>query len=255
VFFRELEHLAVKLHSEGYWLAFSGGKDSIVIKDLATRAGVKFRPVYNVTTIDPPELTRFIKREHPDVVWNMPPVPFFRCLAEKSNGPPTRIARWCCAKFKERGGRGWARVIGVRAAESTRRRANWKMILADRKSKGVYLCPILYWTDADVWEYIHGRNLSYCELYDQGFKRLGCVGCPLAGQKTQAAEFRRWPGLKRAWKRLFLSSGIAGMVFRRTWVPLGGLRILGLPMACGNGGFPASDRTAVAATAMTVRCR
>ena len=61
------EPMAKRISPDGYWLAFSGGKDSCVIKELARMAGVAFLPVYNVTTIDPPELVRFIKREHPDV--------------------------------------------------------------------------------------------------------------------------------------------------------------------------------------------
>ena len=51
---------------EGYYLAFSGGKDSIVIYDLAVRAGVKFDAHYSLTTVDPPELVHFIKAEFPD---------------------------------------------------------------------------------------------------------------------------------------------------------------------------------------------
>ena len=52
---------------EGYYLAFSGGKDSIVIKKLAEIAGVRFDSHYNNTTIDPPELIYFIRKFHPDV--------------------------------------------------------------------------------------------------------------------------------------------------------------------------------------------
>lgn len=63
------------------------------------------------------------------------------------------------------------------------------------------MCPICYWTDADVWEFHRLRNLPYCELYDQGFKRLGCVGCPLGGPKNQAREFARWPRFESLWKR------------------------------------------------------
>lgn len=62
---REYEAMALKLNERGYWLAYSGGKDSDVILELAKMAGVKYRAVYNVTTIDPPELVLYIKREHP----------------------------------------------------------------------------------------------------------------------------------------------------------------------------------------------
>ena len=52
---------------EGYYLCFSGGKDSCVIKALADMAGVKYDAHYAVSSVDPPELVRFIKDEHPDV--------------------------------------------------------------------------------------------------------------------------------------------------------------------------------------------
>ena len=94
---RHYEAAALRLSEDGYWLAFSGGKDSIVILDLARQAGVAFKAVYNVTTIDPPELVRFIKREHPDVEWNRPRIPMLLKLSESTNGPPTRAARWCSA--------------------------------------------------------------------------------------------------------------------------------------------------------------
>lgn len=55
---------------DGYYLAFSGGKDSVCIKELAVMAGVKFDAHYSVTTVDPPELTRFILKHHPDVIWD-----------------------------------------------------------------------------------------------------------------------------------------------------------------------------------------
>ena len=58
--------------SEGYYLAFSGGKDSVVIKALADMAGVKYDAHYNVTSVDPPELVRFIKEKYPDVMWEYP---------------------------------------------------------------------------------------------------------------------------------------------------------------------------------------
>jgi phosphoadenosine phosphosulfate reductase len=65
----------------------------------------------------------------------------------------------------------------------------------------VVLCPILYWTDEDVWQYIEEQKLPYCSLYDEGFTRLGCIGCPLGGPKSQAKEFARWPRYAKLWYR------------------------------------------------------
>ena len=77
---------------------FSGGKDSVVIKELVRLSGVPCDWNYNVTTIDPPELTRFIRAEHPDVNWLRPKKPFFARAKEKKVFP-TRVCRWCCQEI------------------------------------------------------------------------------------------------------------------------------------------------------------
>ena len=61
--------------------------------------------------------------------------------------------------------------------------------------------PIIDWSDKDVWEFIHSNKLPYCELYDQGFKRLGCIGCPMSSNKVK--ELERWPKYKQAYLRAF----------------------------------------------------
>jgi len=71
-----IERLRVFEPPEGYFGAFSGGKDSCVIKELAGMVGVKVDWHYNVTTIDPPELIYFIRKHHSDVVWDRPEKPF-----------------------------------------------------------------------------------------------------------------------------------------------------------------------------------
>lgn len=196
------EEAALARDERGYWLAYSGGKDSDVILELARMAGVAYRPVYNVTTIDPPELVRYIRREHPTVEFSRPEKALLTKLLDKSNGPPTRLSRWCCEAYKEHGGTGMVKVVGVRAAESARRAATWKTTVPNRRS-GMIVCPILYWTDADVWAFHALRRIPHCELYDEGFKRLGCIGCPLAGPAMQRREFDRWPRYEEAWKRAF----------------------------------------------------
>jgi phosphoadenosine phosphosulfate reductase len=185
---------------DGYYLAFSGGKDSCVTKRLLQVAGVRFDAWYMNTTIDPPELIRFIKRFHPDVRWEWPiHGNMFARIATAPKVPPTRQVRWCCQEYKESGTRGRLKVFGVRAAESPKRR-RWHEVSEDINGDKV-LCPIVYWTDDDVWEYIHARKIPYCDLYDQGISRIGCVGCPLAGYEKQSLEFLRWPKYAAAWHR------------------------------------------------------
>ena len=106
---------------EGYRLAFSGGKDSVVIKRLAEMAGVKFEAHYSCTSVDPPELVRFIKNMS-DVSFDMPhyndgsPITMWNLIVKKLI-PPTWIMRYCCAELKESFGKGRLTVTGVRWAE------------------------------------------------------------------------------------------------------------------------------------------
>jgi phosphoadenosine phosphosulfate reductase len=65
------------------------------------------------------------------------------------------------------------------------------------------LNPILYWTERDVWEFIQGEDIPYCSLYDEGFKRLGCIGCPMASAKERRLELNRWPGFEKLYRRSF----------------------------------------------------
>lgn len=61
--------------------------------------------------------------------------------------------------------------------------------------------PIVDWEDDDVWEFIHTYNVTYCELYDKGFKRLGCIGCPMSSHQEQ--ELEMYPKYKEAYLRAF----------------------------------------------------
>lgn len=200
---RQYEESALAINEAGYYVAFSGGKDSGVLKKLFQMSGVKFECWYNNVTIDPPELIWFIKEHHSDVQWNNPEKHLTRMLVDKSCGPPTRIARWCCEKYKEQGGNGRFKAIGVRAEESPRRKASWTFLSSHRLTGDPILCPIIYWTDADVWNFTREMNIPYCNLYDEGFKRLGCIGCPMGGPQSQRREFDRWPAYEKLWRKGF----------------------------------------------------
>lgn len=82
----------IRLHepANGYYVAFSGGKDSCVILDLIKRAGVKYDAHYNVTTVEPPELLKFIHDYHRDVIIEKPEMPMYK-LIEKKRRPADPI--------------------------------------------------------------------------------------------------------------------------------------------------------------------
>lgn len=193
---------------EGYYVAYSGGKDSTVILDLVRRSGVKYDAHYNVTTVDPPELVQFV-RQQPDVIMEMPEVSM-RNLIIKKGMPPTRRVRYCCEYLKEHGGSGRCVVTGVRAAESLNRKKRRQFEGCSKDGSKSYVHLIFHWQEDEVWEYINSRKLSYCSLYDEvdaygakRFKRLGCIGCPMAGGKGQKKEADRWPNYKRLYVNAF----------------------------------------------------
>lgn len=113
---------------DSYYLCYSGGKDSDVIRILAQLAGVRHEIHHNLTTVDAPETVAYIKTipgviiekaryddGTPKTMWNLIP---------KKKMPPTRIVRWCCAELKEVGGKGRLKITGVRWDESRKRREN-----------------------------------------------------------------------------------------------------------------------------------
>ena len=240
---------------DSYYLAFSGGKDSVVCKALLEMAGVKYDAHYRVTSVDPPELVRFIKEKHPDVVRDVPryteygdgayggedvvgkPITMWNLIPHKLM-PPTRLVRYCCDFLKESGGDGRLTITGVRWAESINRRKkqgiatvhgstkiakeladnpyfrmtgnNGAVLVNDNaESREVLdacttrfktcLNPIIDWDDKDVWDFIRAEGIPYCELYNEGFHRLGCIGCPLEKKHGREREFLRWPKYKNSY--------------------------------------------------------
>lgn len=69
-----------------------------------------------------------------------------------------------------------------------------------RKKKTI-LNPIINWSDEDVWEFIRKYDVPYCKLYDEGFTRLGCIGCPMNRHREDA--FRRYPKYKQMYLKAF----------------------------------------------------
>jgi phosphoadenosine phosphosulfate reductase len=189
---------------EGYYLAFSGGKDSVTIKRLAEMAGVKFDAHYQVTTVDPPELVRFIKQQHPDVERHRPRLSMFQLMLLRENFmPPMRQARWCCEELKERGGEGRFVVTGIRKAESAMRTVRGMVEHCSTKRKRM-LHPIIDWSDGDVWQFIKQEQVPYCSLYDEGFHRLGCILCPFEKNPHHIQrQIERWPQFIKAYIRTF----------------------------------------------------
>lgn len=191
---------------EGYYVGFSGGKDSICTVEICKMAGVKFTAYYSCTRIDPPEVVKFIREHYPDVEFLFPKMTFWAGIKKK--GPPFRFRRWCCDVLKKDPGKDNPlkhKVMGIRAEESSRRAAYPRTDYYKKYKMNLYK-PIFFWNEYHVWHFIESKKLEYPSLYDQGFGRLGCVICPFnmgkSAGKTAAREesMRRWPGMWKAFK-------------------------------------------------------
>jgi len=186
---------------EGYYLAFSGGKDSLVVKQLLIMSGVKYDSHYNNTTIDPPPLVRYIREHHKDVIFHNPRVPFLRMLEKR--GFPMRRQRWCCEVYKEGGGSFRTVVTGIRWEESQNRQKRRMVEGCYKDASKYYLNPIIDWNMDQVWSFIKEHGLPYCSLYNYGYKRVGCVLCPCASTKARQRDLIMFPKYGAAFKKAF----------------------------------------------------
>lgn len=221
---KKCEDMALNMDSEnGFYLAFSGGKDSQVLYHIAKMAGVKFKAHMNLTSIDPPEVIRFVKKQYPDVELIKPKMSIYD-MAKKKGCVPTQIMRWCCAEYKEMSGAGKVTLIGIRHAESLRRRKRNEIETGDRKFSGnfdqwsehkekmvtcvggkdkILVSPIIHWSEKDVWKFLNAHNIPHCSLYDKGYKRIGCILCPMSNYKQKIREMNDFPYVKRNWENTF----------------------------------------------------
>lgn len=133
---RKAERIALKYdRDDGFYLAFSGGKDSQALYHVAKMAGVKFKAHMSLTSVDPPQVIRFVKNVYPDVVLHKPKMSIYQRAVERGILPTMRV-RWCCADFKESAGAGKVTLIGIRKEESARRAKRHEVEVSDRKFGG-----------------------------------------------------------------------------------------------------------------------
>lgn len=133
---QKAEKIALNYDAEnGYYLAFSGGKDSQGLFHMTQLAGVKFRGHMNLTSVDPPEVIRFVKKNYSEVELLKPGKSIFQIAVEKQILPTMRV-RWCCAEYKETAGAGKVTLIGIRKAESSRRAKRNEVEINNRKFSG-----------------------------------------------------------------------------------------------------------------------
>lgn len=228
--------MSIKYYGKPLMITYSGGKDSEVLVDLAIKAKIPLEIVNSHTTADAPPTVYHIRKQFKQweeqgldckiayPTYNGERVSMWSLIPQKKI-PPTRLARYCCAVLKETTGSGRMIATGVRWAESYARKNNRavyerlgaskaKILLLDDNEPERRLfenCqlkarravnPIIDWTDDEVWEYAKAERLNMNPLYECGFKRVGCVGCPMAG-KSRNTEFAMFPKYKKLYIAAF----------------------------------------------------
>lgn len=224
---QDAARLSLHRYGKPLLITYSGGKDSQVLVALAERSGIDFEVVNSHTTADAPETVYFIREQFRQMEgrginctiekprYKGKPTSMWSLIPQKMM-PPTRLVRYCCAVLKENTGRDRFIATGVRWAESTRRKnsrgvmelmhkdpAKRIILMGDNDEKRqlfetcnlkskMTVNPIVDWSDDDVWDYTHSEHLPVSPLYCEGHKRVGCIGCPMAGGGRQH-EFMRWP--------------------------------------------------------------
>lgn len=182
-------------YNEPVEIAYSGGKDSDVILQLAKESNINFKAYYKKTTIDPPGTLKHVRDNNVEII--SPKENFFGLIEKK--GFPSFKHRFCCEVLKEYKILNTA-VWGIRAEESVKRKKRYKSfefcrIYNSNDKVHVYL-PILNWSLNDVKNFIIDRKIKLASIYYDEFgkvnfkKRLGCLGCPLKSDIGKADFFK-----------------------------------------------------------------
>ena len=234
---REGEMMSERYYQKPLLMCYSGGKDSEIIIDLALKSGIKFEVQHSHTTADAPETIYHVRKRFKELedkgINCVIDYPYYKGkrtsmwdLIPRKKIPPTRLIRYCCSILKETAGKNRCIVTGVRRAESVKRKSAGvveeknrdikKRIIInndnDEKRQIVERCQIqakiayniiVDWNNNVVKDYISSEHIDCNPLYQCGFDRIGCIGCPMAGTVSRKREFIRYPKIRDLYIRAF----------------------------------------------------
>lgn len=221
---------------------YSGGKDSDVMLELFKRSGVPFEVHNSHTTVDAPPTVYHIRKKFRELelsgisaeiqrpIYKGIPCSMWTLIPQKGM-PPSRLMRYCCSVLKETGCANRFIATGVRWDESNARAerdayeilgktkaekitaTDEIMLMNDNSTKRkmtencmkknkMVVNPIIDWKHRDIWDFIQSEHIDYNPLYNCGYKRIGCIGCPMAS-KSRWKEFSDFPTYQRAYIRAF----------------------------------------------------
>lgn len=186
-----------------FYVAFSGGKDSVVAFDLVQRAlpHNKMKVLFGDTGMEFPDTYDVVDKV--ENICRESGIDFLRAKSDfepeytwEKFGPPAQTMRWCCSVHKTAPQilllrqylenphfRGMA-FTGIRGDESASR-SEYEDVSLGEKVRGQYSChPILEWNAAELFLYIYERDLIINDAYKKGNSRAGCLVCPLAATKN-----------------------------------------------------------------------
>lgn len=195
-----------------FHVAFSGGKDSVVLLELVKKALPRssFMVVFGDTKMEFPDTYALVDKV--EAQCKADDIDFYRASTHfepeeswRLFGPPSRVLRWCCSvhkaapqtlKIREVLGKDdyvGLDFVGVRAHESVTR-SSYEEENYGKKQKGQYSHnSILEWTSAEVWLYIFTHNLPINDTYKKGNSRAGCLFCPMGGGKSDSFRYLCYP--------------------------------------------------------------
>lgn len=203
---RIAEQQAAK-YNEPVEIAYSGGKDSDVLLQLAKESRINYKAYYKNTTIDPKGTKKHVIENNVTII--NPKESFFNLIQKK--GLPSMFRRFCCSELKEYKILNVS-AIGVRAAESTKRKKRYKTFeecrIYPNKEKVHQYYPLYNFTNKNIKDFIIDRNLTLAQCYynEAGeidfSRRLGCLGCPLKSDRG-IADFKKNPSFLKAYLKSF----------------------------------------------------